>query len=269
MEDNKERVIFYEEGHKYVGEDSGARYESVSGLNKRILAPYVDWDGILVRKADKLGITPEELQKRWDKARDEGTRAGTAVHSLFEEEFYKGEYFSWWFEDYKVIRCETDGDKKFQRFGLESGHVYPECILSLVKDHVKLAGQADAIFVDEDNFIHILDYKTDKEITYKGFTPWRGKEQGMKPPFQKIGDCNYNHYTHKMSTYMFMALQSNPHLKPGTITLEHVPIERDKDGLPVWGDNGRPIIKSRANIDVVYNEELVRGVLNEYYKVTR
>lgn len=264
-----ERVIFYEDGHKYLGEESGLRYESVSGVNKKILAPDIDWDGILHRKAERLGITPEELQTQWDKAKVEGTEAGTAVHNFYENKYYEQEYYCWWFDDYKVIRCETQGYKKFQRFGLEAGHVYPECILSLVKDHMRIAGQSDAIFVDSNNYIHITDIKTDKEISYKGFTPWRGKEQCMKPPFGHIGDCNFNHYTHKMSTYMFMALQANPELKAGTITLEYKPIERDESGLPVWGKDGLPIVKSHSEINVGYNERLVKDVLNEYYKLTK
>lgn len=247
-----ERVIFTEENHRYIGEKSKLRYESVSGLNKLILAPDIDWDSILSRKAAKMGITPEELQAQWDEKKLQGTLAGSSAHLREEELFYREPYYEWKGERYEVIKCHVEGDLKYQTIGLDAGKVYPECILSLVKDHIRLAGQSDALFVDKGGYVIIHDFKTDKELSFQGFKPWRGKEQCMKPPFDNIGDCNMHHYSQKLGTYMFMALQANPHLKAGKIILEHIPIERDDEGLPVWGADGTPTIKSRTEYEIDY-----------------
>lgn len=266
-----ERVIFTESGHQYRGEQTGLRYESVSGLNKLVLAPDIDWDAILIKKANKLGITPEELQAQWDEAKNCGTKAGTALHNAFEQLYYVEPYYEWRGKSYEVIKCHVEGDMKYQTVGLQAGRVYPECILSLTKDHIRLAGQADALFVDKKSYIHLTDIKTDREIAFNSFKPWKGRSQRMKPPFDYIEDANFLHYSFKMTCYCFMAVQANPSLKIGTITLEHTPVERDENKLPIWGADGIPIAKSRTEYEIDYKkwEPIVRDVLNQYYKITK
>ena len=260
-----ERVYFLDENHSYTGCESGLRYESVSGVTKKVLEPPIDWDAILVRKAKKLGISPEELQADWNEKKNEGTRAGTALHEREEQKLFESPFYFYQGDIYEVRGYETIGDKKLQTQNLEVGCLYPELILSLEKDHMRIAGQADRVFIDSDGYVHCYDHKSDKSIEYEGF---RG--QGFKAPFNDIQNCNYNTYAVKCSTYVYLTLAANPQLKPGTIFIEHIPIERDDSGLPVWVD-GMPVITGRWDIEIKYEEwePVVKKVLNEYYKLTK
>lgn len=261
-----ERVYFIDENHSYTGCVSGLRYESVSGVAKKVLEPPVDWDAILIRKAKKLGISPEELQSEWNLKREEGTRAGTAVHKVEEDKLFSTPFHFYRGDIYEVKGFEEHGDKKLQTQAIEVGCAYPELILSLEKGHMRIAGQTDLALVDSDGYVSITDTKTDKSIEYEGF-----RKQGFAEPFGDIQNCNYNMYCLKMGCYMYMVLKANPHLKYGSITLEHRPIERDESGLPVWGEDGLPIVKGMWEIPVDYPEwePVVKKVLNEYYKLTK
>lgn len=261
-----EQVYFLEDNHSYFGVETGLRYESVSGVAKKIIEPVVDWDSILINKAAKLGITPEELQAEWDLKREEGTRAGTAIHAREEEALFKDPFYFMDGDIFEVVKYEMDGDRKLQIQNVKPGHVYPELILSIVKDHMRVAGQADLPLIDSSNYLILRDFKTDVSIEYEGF---RG--QGLRKPFQNIQNCNYSTYSIKMSTYAYLLTQAHPWIKVGKIVLDYVPIERDENRLPIWGEDGMPIIKYREEIEVDYNKwkPVVEDVLNEYYKLSK
>src|SRR5690606_23104105 len=102
-----ERVYFIEETHSYYGCDSGLKYESVSGVAKKVLEPPVDWNTILIRKAEKLGIAPEELQADWDRKKLLGTQAGTAAHAAEEAKLFSNKFSLWNNDIFEVVPYET------------------------------------------------------------------------------------------------------------------------------------------------------------------
>lgn len=262
-----ERLSYKDIPHKYFGCDTGLEYEPVSTVYKCVL-PFVDWEDKLVKKAKRLGITPEELRAEWGRKKNLGTQAGSSVH-LDKEKMYLSEFFVELGDElYSPVAYEVDPiipDTKYQIIDLKQGCMYPELITSLKKDHVRIGGTSDEVFISKDNYIHIRDTKTDRAIEYEGF---RG--QTLVGELSDLQDCNYTAYSLKCSMYMFFILKANPHLKPGTITLLHNPLERDEDGVPVFY-NGKPKILGEWEIPIDYQktEPYVKKLLNHYYKTTK
>lgn len=84
------RLEFVEEGHKYfVHLDDGTKITlpSVSHVCHQF-SPYVDWDEIAQRKAQKEGITKEELQRQWKENNIRSTNNGTITHEFGEAYMY-------------------------------------------------------------------------------------------------------------------------------------------------------------------------------------
>lgn len=262
-----ERLKYQDIPHKYYSCESGLEYKPVSTVYKCAL-PEIDWEEKLQKKAKRLGIDPEDLRAQWNKKKDLGTKAGTCVHED-KEKMYLSEFFvELDGELYNPVAYEVDPvipDTKYQIMDLKQGCMYPELITSLKKDHVRIGGTSDEVFISKENYVHIRDTKTDRAIEYEGF---RG--QTLVGELSDLQDCNYTAYSLKCSMYMFFILKANPHLKPGTITLLHNPLERDEDGVPVFYD-GKPKILGEWEIPVDYQkmEPYVKKLLNHYYKITK
>ena len=266
-----ERVIFRELPHDYRGVESGLFYTPVSTVAKKFL-PDVDWDAMLERSAKKSGTTPERLKAYWDLKKNLGTSVGTYIHAIEESKL---------FEDgvdelgLKVVPYEVEGSDKYQIQNIKPGHAYPELITSINKDHVRIAGTSDKLSVDNQGFVHILDYKTDYSIDTKSFYDWKSKKYSMlKYPLDGIINSNYWIYGLKMSMYMFFTLHSYPEFKPGTILLEHKPLLRTEDKVPILNpETGLPqVLEDKVKlIDVDYGffEPHIRKMLNAYYKMTK
>lgn len=273
----REKIYFQEEGHLYFGCDTELQYESVSHVAKKILEPYINWQEILINKARKLGISPEELQAEWDKKKQMGTDVGTILHNGEEHKLFQqkiviekglGSSLSRCIDtEYEVIKYTSNWNKtkKYQIMNPTFGCCYPELILSLKKDNMRTGGQSDKIFIDKMGFCHVYDYKTDKTIEeYNRYGNF------MKPPFNTIDNCNKNMYSMKMSAYMFMLLYNHKQFKPGVILLEHKKIKRDENLLPILDANGNPQELGIENHEIDYKkwEPFVKQMFNEYWKLT-
>lgn len=272
----REKIYFKEEGHQYFGCDTELEYNSVSHTAKEILEPFVDWESILIKKAKKLGISPDELRAEWNNKKDKGTEVGTILHNGEEHLLFANPTTNWFGcgtsisrcidTEYKVVKYKSNWNKtkKYQITNLELGCCYPELILSLAKDKMLVGGQSDKIFIDKVGFAHVGDYKTDKVI--EEYNSWGN---ALKPPFNHLDSCNLNMYSMKMSAYMFMLLYNNPKFKPGIIVLEHIMIKRDADTIPILDVNGLPIEVGRKDYEIDYKkwEPLVKKMFNEYWKI--
>lgn len=78
---------FIEEGHKYFLHKSDGTKKpmtSVTTICHDKFEPFVDWDEILVRKAEKLGMRPEDLKRQWKEKNITSTSNGSLTH-LFAE----------------------------------------------------------------------------------------------------------------------------------------------------------------------------------------
>jgi ATP-dependent exoDNAse (exonuclease V) beta subunit len=198
-------IKFIEDTHRYLS-DTGELI-SVSKFLERFKEK-VDWNKIAKRTADKLTKegTPTTLNQvlaKWARKRDESSRVGTLYHSLREKELvecdspeFYGRICS------KRVHGYYDGDKhSFPINDLQNNTVYPE--LMIYDTDYMICGQSDKVIVT-DNQIHIWDYKTDKEITFKAFSNQWVKPKKLLYPLDKLDDANGNHYAVKMSLYMYL-----------------------------------------------------------------
>jgi len=142
--------------------------------------------------------------------------------------------------------------------------IYPEHLTYLKSAAV--CGQADRIEVVK-NHVHVIDYKTNKEIKKKSFVNWEGISQKMLGPCKHLDDCNFNHYALQLSIYMYIILKHNPHYLPGKLVIHHIIFEKESEdefGYPILKKNeaGENIVKEVIPYDVPYLKEEVINMLN-------
>ena len=119
-----------------------------------------------------------------------------------------------------------------------------------------ICGQSDLVEVIN-GFIHITDYKTNKEIKLESFKSWDGSKQKMQHPINHLDDCNFIHYALQLSLYLYIILKHNPKLKPGRLKIQHVIFkEQDRDKfdnpIPLLDSEGNPIVDEIIEYDVPY-----------------
>ena len=129
-----------------------------------------------------------------------------------------------------------------------------------------ICGQSDRVEVVKDT-VEIVDYKTNKEIKKTSFVNWEGKSQKMIGPCEHLDDCNFNHYSLQLSTYMYIVLKHNPRYKPGKMFLHHVIFEKEGEDqfgnpIPKKDSNGDPIVKTVVPYEVPYLKAEVLTMIN-------
>jgi ATP-dependent exoDNAse (exonuclease V) beta subunit len=105
----------------------------------------------------------------------------------------------------------------------ESG-IYPELLMHRISEDGKLriAGQADLIIIDGDD-IHILDYKTNREIKKSSYyNSSTRQKQMMQYPVNNLQDCNLSHYNLQLSLYAWMLKKAHPELTVKSLTIIHI-----------------------------------------------
>jgi hypothetical protein len=115
--------------------------------------------------------------------------------------------------------------------------------------------------------VHILDYKTNKEIKKESYKNWEGISQKMTGPCSNLDDCNFNHYALQLSAYMYIILKHNPKYKPGKLILHHISFEeesKDKFGNPVAkrDQDGNPIVKEVVPYELPYLKTEILSMIN-------
>jgi len=254
------KIIFKERTHQYFNEEN-KQYISVSALIKR-LEPKKDWDEIKRKYAKKNGMTVPEVTAKWERARILGSGAGTIYHADRERELLEAESI-----EYDGVNCakqfclmEQGNKVSIPIEKLNDNTIYPELI---IYDHkYRICGQSDKVIVANKR-IHILDYKTDKSIETKAFSSDWVKPEHLLEPVSHLENCNFNIYSLKMSTYMFMLWKQNKGYKVGDLILEHVPLIRDEEGIPILKD-GKPLTEKTRIIKVPYLKKEVKDIF-EYY----
>lgn len=245
-------VKFIEKSHQYLSERG--ELISVSAFVERF-KPHVDWGKKAIASAKRLTregtpTTAKELLDKWENKRNRASAIGSLYHYDREQELLGDKGSSFYDKKCSKKPCIHKGDLKYSIpiNNIENDTVYPELIIYDF-EHM-LSGQSDKVIV-VNNTIHIWDYKTDAELKYKGYSDkWNPNPQKMLKPVEHLDDCNINHYSLKMSLYMYMLWKANKgRFKPGEIIIEHVKLKRDpnNDNLPVTGKDGRPKI-GRAHV---------------------
>ena len=115
-----------------------------------------------------------------------------------------------------------------------------------------IVGYADKIVVER-NTITIIDNKVwDRVIrssSYKTDNGFQVVGEKMLEPLQHLDNCNYNDAALQLSLYMYLAWESNKHLKIGKLYIRHIKLN----------DSGKKV--SDKLIQVPYMKEEVKKIL--------
>jgi len=222
------------------------------------------------KKSKWFGISPEEIQKIWNTESTRSTDLGTLYHNKRESNICSVPFIEKDGFTLPVIKPLDDlnGIKISPIQKLQEG-IYPEHLVYLKS--VGICGQTDKAEVIN-NYVNIIDYKTNKEIKTVGYTNWAGLTDKMKSPISHLDDCHINHYALQLSFYMYMILKHNPKLKPGKISVEHITFEiesLDEYGYPITklDSDNNPIVKEITVIELDYLLDEVLSVIH-YMKNT-
>lgn len=183
-------VAFKEDGHKYfdlrdpkkeyisvttlIGKfeqqfdkDFWSKYKALEkvlgtqkfSLEKPKLLKTKVWDPELLSLYDisenDFNSAQQDILDEWDKTNREACERGTRIHSIMENKFYSGAK-SYSLKSYGIggkFECKKD----YTKLDLEKG-VYPEYLVHICDDNVRLAGQID-LLIKDGNDITIGDYK--------------------------------------------------------------------------------------------------------------
>jgi hypothetical protein len=259
------KIKFIEESHQYLSD--GGELISVSKFTERFKEK-VDWDTIAKRTAYKLTkegtpTTKAEVLKKWERKRITSAQIGTLYHSIKEQELLREEITELYGRKCRKVTAGYLGGHKSSMpiSEIENDTVYPE--LMIYDFEYMICGQSDKVIV-ADNKIHVWDYKTDQEITFKAFSNQWVKPRKLLKPLHKLDDANGNLYAIKMSLYMYLLWKANKgKFKPGEIIIEHVTLKRDpdNDNIPVLDNLGNPIVIKVQKIKLPYLKKEVIEML--------
>ncbi len=268
-------IAFSPRGHRYFGiaeHNRDVKWISATGFVEHFSQPF-DEVRIAAKVSQKrgskwYGMAPNEIIEIWKREAKRSTDMGTLYHNHMEAQYLSKPTMTLWGRELPVYApmYNQQGDKISFNQLLYDG-VFPEYLFYIQLRHdFGLAGQSDVVVFCE-NAVSVSDHKTVKEL--KRDNPWAK----MKPPFDFLDDCNYNHYRVQLSLYMWMALRNNPGAKPGTMVLRHVEFEKegeDRFGFPIVAiRNNLPVVRKITKHPVEYlgdavMDEGVRAIIAEY-----
>lgn len=205
-------VLYDDASHTYYTMVNGRRivYVSATTLISKYKQPF-DSKAVAIKYAEKYGQTPEYWIKQWAKVSKDACNYGTAVHNVKERLEY----------ELSPNTIDTSQVRMLNYHALSDG-IYPE--LKLWHHDWKIAGRSDKCIVETVNgkrFMHIEDYKTNKELKQQSYQYKDGTFKMMKPPIAHIQDCNMQHYTLQLSLYQYMAEYLG--FIPGYRKIIHIP----------------------------------------------
>lgn len=259
------KIKFIQENHTYHSENG--ELISVSAFTEKFKEK-TNWDEIAKKYAisqTKQGnpMTKAQVLKKWANKRDKAAQIGSLYHGIRESEIMNMDQPEFYGKKCKKkVGTYHHGHKEsFPLTEIENDTVYPE--LMIYDTDYMICGQSDKVIVTN-NQIHIWDYKTDAEISFKGFSNQWKKAKRMLPPLDHLEECNGNIYSIKMSLYMYLLWKANGgRFKPGDIMIEHIHLKRDpnNDNLPVLDSHGVPIVLKIEYIQLPYRKREVISML--------
>lgn len=210
-------TVFYDDAsHTYYTEINGGKsiYTSATTLVGMFKQPF---DKVLVAAnyAAKNGGNPEEWIKKWEEISKEACDKGTKAHNLKEQELLSS-------LGIKVFNTSASNFVNLTNYHTLEDGVYPE--LKLWHHDWRIAGRSDKCIIETVNgirFMHIEDYKTNKELKQESYKHPRTGYKMMKKPIQHLMDCNMVHYHLQLSIYQYMAEYLG--FKPGYRKIIHIP----------------------------------------------
>jgi hypothetical protein len=251
---------FYSEEHKYVSDDDSEKIDWIS-VTRLIHAFKEPFNTQVMAEACSKGknpkynkMTPQEIIDLWEKENKRAVAVGSWYHDQRERDLLSCNTITRQGRELEIINPLMDGNIKLAPSQQLVEGIYPEHLVYLKSAGV--CGQSDRVEVVFD-LVDVFDYKTNKEIKMEGFKGKGGKTKKMLPPMSHLDDCNYNDYALQLSTYMYIILKHNHHLKPGKIQLDHVEFEvekLDENGYPIVSTDamGDPLVKKVTPYELPY-----------------
>lgn len=217
------------------------------------------------KKSKWYGMTPDSIINTWNSESKRATDLGTWYHNQRENDLLECKSLNRHGVNLGVFAPVVDehGVKTASSQKLDDG-IYPEHLIYMKS--AGICGQSDLVEI-ANGHVHILDYKTNKEIKTSSFVNWEGLSQKMNQPLSHLDDCNYFHYALQLSIYMYMIIKHNPKLKPGSLTLQHVTFEtegEDEFGYPIAKrtEDGEPIVKDVIQYKLPYLKEEINSLFS-------
>ena len=223
------------------------------------------------KKSKWYKMPVDEILNAWKYEADRSCDMGTWYHLQREQDVVNCESIEYGGKMLKIVKpLEDETGLKIAPYQKITDGIYPEHFVYL--NGLGICGQSDRVEV-YDNFVTIVDYKTNRDISFNSYVNWEGASQKMRPPIDHLEDCNGIHYNLQLSLYMYMILKHNPQLKPGRLVIQHVIFEeedqKDKYGYPIIKiiDN-TPIVKEIKTYTMPYLKEDIQKIL-KYYEANK
>ncbi len=263
-------IIFNAEDHSYKSLDSSEdiRWISVTSLVSQFKEPF-DSEKVAARvskskKSKWYGLEPKKILALWKAESERALTLGTFYHNQREDDLCSLSSIEREGLPIPVYKPIIDGEKKKAPEQKLTDGIYPEHMVYLKS--AGICGQSDLVEVVNSR-VHIIDYKTNKEIVKESFKDWEGMSKKMLSPLDSLDDCNFYHYALQLSIYMYIIIKHNPKLKPGNIFIHHIKFEeegKDEYGYPItkYSPEGDPIVKEVIPIEVPYLKEEVISVIH-------
>lgn len=270
-------VVFEPVTHSYTSTNPSEdiKWVSVTTLLSALKQPFdskkIAEKSSKSKKGKWAGLTPEKIQEIWKKEADRACALGNFYHDQREKDIIGCETIERYGKRLPVFKPMTDAfGRKIATDQVLSEGIYPEHLVYLKS--AGICGQSDLVEV-ADGKVHILDYKTNKEIKTEGFKNWEGIVTKMNAPVNHLDDCNLMHYNLQLSIYMYMILKHNPNLKPGNVIIHHIVFENageDEYGYPITklDDQGNPIITDVIAYELPYLKAEAHAIM-EWYKLNK
>lgn len=190
-----DNVAFEDETHKYhhIQDQTGnAEYISVTTLIDRFF-PF-DIERFIERKAQKEGLTEEDVLNEFLANRDEAAEKGTLMHEQIEN-FLKG-------NNYEDNSIEF---KHFKRFYTEvvvaNGFKFVEAEKRILSEEFNVAGTVDAIFKKPNSMDYIIvDWKRSKKLVVDGHPKMYGYGVALSE-LNHLDNSSYYKYALQQNIY--------------------------------------------------------------------
>jgi hypothetical protein len=179
-------IEFNKAQHAYTNIHTGLNYFSVTTVINSFKEPF-DVEKFAKLVANKEGVTPDEIKKRWDVTRTTACDFGTNSHSKIEEHIKSG----------GKMHKDDDMVMKFLDISeLDIDAVKSETLV--YNNEYRIAGTADFI-VDQGKTFDVYDLKTNKN-----FRQSSKYNKTLLTPLTHLSDCEYNAYALQISTYAYL-----------------------------------------------------------------
>ena len=153
-------IAYYDDGHRYVDEDTGEDFESVTRIIHRYQQPF-DSEKHSARIAKRDGRLQEDILAEWQEKADVACDYGTGIHALFERMFMAPGHIITPLNEFEVDLLKAYHRTK--QLTLD-GEVLPEQIVYNKK--YKIAGQTDLVHLVPKQQFDIGDWKTNGNFRY-------------------------------------------------------------------------------------------------------